>query len=60
MIIIDDLPGRPGGLSHIIAGSIEATYVVINGEATWGHYSPGTCFPLLQAISLGVSRWWPH
>ena len=41
------------GLTHIIAGSIEALYVVAAGEASWLHYLGGYMVPTLIGNTLG-------
>jgi formate/nitrite transporter FocA (FNT family) len=52
IIIVTYLVGL-AELSHIIAGSVEATYVVINGQATWGRYVAGYMLPTLGGNILG-------
>jgi formate/nitrite transporter FocA (FNT family) len=45
-----------GELSHVIAGSVEALYVVMRGTASWGTYFGGFLIPaLLGNIIGGVS-----
>jgi len=52
IIIVTYLVGL-AGLAHIIAGSVEAMYVVINGQATWGRYVAGYMLPTLAGNILG-------
>jgi formate/nitrite transporter FocA (FNT family) len=40
-------------LAHIIAGSVETSYVVIMGEATWGRCIAGYTLPALTGNILG-------
>ncbi len=42
-----------GGFTHIIAGSIEALYVVAVGEASWLRYAGGYMVPTLIGNTLG-------
>lgn len=42
-----------GEFSHIIAGSIEALYVVAAGGSSWGHYLGGYMLPTLIGNMLG-------
>jgi formate/nitrite transporter FocA (FNT family) len=41
------------GLSHIIAGSVEALYAVVSGAATWQHYLLGFLLPVFIGNSIG-------
>ena len=52
IIIITYIVGV-AGLSHIIAGSVEALYAVITGAATWGHYFVGFLVPVFIGNSIG-------
>jgi len=52
IIIVTYLVGL-ASLPHIIAGSVEAMYVVINGQATWGRYVAGYMLPTLAGNILG-------
>lgn len=55
IIIITSLIGL-GELSHVIAGSVEALYVIVIGAATWGDYFGHFLIPtLLGNIIGGVS-----
>jgi formate/nitrite transporter FocA (FNT family) len=46
IIIITYLIGL-GGFAHIIAGSIETSYVVMLGEASWGTFFENFFIPAL-------------
>ena len=52
IIIITYIVGV-AGLSHIIAGSVEALYAVVSGAATWGHYFVGFLLPVFIGNSIG-------
>jgi formate/nitrite transporter FocA (FNT family) len=52
IIIVTYLVGV-GQLSHIIAGSVEAIYVVAAGHASWGQYIFGYMFPTLAGNIIG-------
>ena len=41
------------GLSHIVAGSTEAAYLVARGAATWGDYFGRFVLPTLLGNTLG-------
>jgi len=41
------------GLSHIIAGSVEAMYAVVSGSESWGHYLLGFLLPVFIGNSAG-------
>lgn len=41
------------GLSHVIAGSVEALYVVLGGGATWSAYAVGYLLPTLLGNIVG-------
>ena len=41
------------GLSHIIAGSVEALYVVLTGDFSWGAYWGRFALPTLLGNTLG-------
>jgi len=42
-----------GGLSHIVAGSTEVAYLVIEGNATWGDYFGRFVVPTALGNTLG-------
>jgi formate/nitrite transporter FocA (FNT family) len=44
-----------GGLSHVIAGSVETLYAVIAGRGTWGEYLGDFLVPVLIGNTLGGS-----
>ncbi len=52
VIIITWLVGA-AGLSHIIAGSVEALYVVAAGAWPWSHYVTGFLIPVFIGNSIG-------
>jgi formate/nitrite transporter FocA (FNT family) len=52
IIIVTYLVGL-AQLSHIIAGSVEAIYVVAAGHASWGKYIFGYMFPTLLGNIIG-------
>jgi len=52
IIIVTYLVGL-AQLSHIIAGSVEAIYVVAAGHASWGQYIFGYMFPTLMGNIIG-------
>ena len=52
IIIITYVVGL-AGLSHVIAGSVEALYAVVTGAATWSHYLVGFLLPVFIGNSLG-------
>jgi len=52
IIIITYLVGL-AQLSHIIAGSVEAIYVVAAGQATWGQYTFDYMLPTLCGNVIG-------
>lgn len=41
------------GLSHIIAGSVEALYAVVGGAATWSHFFIDFLLPVFIGNSIG-------
>lgn len=42
-----------GGFTHIIAGSIEALFLVMTGAYSWTHYLTGYMLPVLLGNSIG-------
>ncbi|HEY9180816.1 MAG TPA: formate/nitrite transporter family protein [Candidatus Baltobacteraceae bacterium] len=52
IVIITWLVGA-GGLSHIIAGSVEALYAVAAGSASWTHYIVGFLIPVFIGNCIG-------
>lgn len=52
IIIITWIVGA-GGLSHIIAGSVEALYAVVLGAATWSHYFVDFLLPVFIGNCVG-------
>jgi formate/nitrite transporter FocA (FNT family) len=52
IIIITYIVGL-AGLSHIIAGSVEALYAVVNGASSWQHYAAGFLLPAFIGNSVG-------
>ena len=52
IIIITYLVGL-GGLSHIIAGSVEASFVAASGQVTWMHCLAGYMLPTLAGNVIG-------
>jgi formate/nitrite transporter FocA (FNT family) len=52
ILIITYLIGL-GSFAHIIAGSIEAVYVVLGGAATWGEFIGYFFIPTLVGNTIG-------
>jgi formate/nitrite transporter FocA (FNT family) len=52
IVIITYLVGI-AGLTHIIAGSVEALYVVVTGGDSWQHYVVGFLLPVFIGNSVG-------
>ena len=52
ILIITYIVGA-ASLSHVIAGSVEALYAVINGAATWGHFFGNFLLPVFIGNSIG-------
>ncbi len=53
VIIIVTFVVGAAGLSHIIAGSVEALYAVVEGSATWSHYFVDFLLPVFIGNCIG-------